>query len=209
MASQTHSKGGRPTKYKPEYAEQLIEYFESYLKEPFTQQVVGRTTKYYPDGKVKEADEQYKVFPKGVPTIFGFARSIGVWDTTLQDWAKRRIGEKPEDGKPDLRPLEYPEFYRAYKQAVKYQTEFFNHAASSGMGSAAWMIFAAKNMIRWRDKIETGLTDSDGKDVKPDYVLLPQRLPDEKAKEEYAQQTPSPYLQLPVKLNDASQPKTT
>ena len=60
-------KKGRPTDYKPEYCEQLIEYFSG---EPY--RTVGN-----------------KMFPNRLPTLERFAVKIGVTPNTLLVWSKK------------------------------------------------------------------------------------------------------------------------
>ncbi len=189
MESQTHTQGrGRPTKYKEEFPQKLLEFFENYLQEPNTREVIKETVKYHKDGGEKETIKEYKIIPKGVPTLFGFARSIGVdYDTVLR-WSKERLGELEKDAKKDTRPLRYPEFCGSYKKALHFQTEYFLKVGIGGTAPSAFAIFAAKNMIGWRDKNEVGFTDDKGKPVAGGFVILPQRLTDDEAKKQFKEQ---------------------
>ena len=58
--------GGRPTKWKPEYNEMIVKWFDV---EPY-----------------RESND--KMVPIKPPTLYGFAASIGVSDDTLHEWAK-------------------------------------------------------------------------------------------------------------------------
>ena len=190
MDSQTLKQGrGRPSKYKDEYPDKLLEYFAEYLLKPSDRQVVEETTKYYPTGQVKESFAKYKTVSRGIPTLFGFARSIGVdYDTVLR-WSKQRIGTAPEKGEPDRRPHKYPDFCGAYKKAIHFQTEFILGAGMSGAAPAPFVIFAAKNMIGWRDTMEQRFVDGKGKDVGArGYVLLPPRKTEDEAAADFEQQ---------------------
>lgn len=186
---QTHSRGGRPSKYKEEFPEKLLQFFEDYLREPNTKECIEEITKYYKDGGEKEVIKKYKVIPKGVPTLFGFARSIGVDYHTVNRWQKERIGEAPEAGQKDTRPLRYPEFCQAYKLAQHFQTEYLIRVGIGGTAPSAFAIFTAKNMIGWRDKNELGFTDDKGKPVSGGFVILPKRLTPEEAQKEYEEQS--------------------
>ncbi len=188
MESQTHSKGGRPSKYKEEFPSKLLEFFEDYLREPNTKECIEEVTKFYKDGGEKEVIKKYKVIPKGVPTLFGFARSIGVDYHTVNRWQKERVGETPESGSKDDRPYKFPEFSQAYKQAIHFQTEYFLKVGIGGTAPSAFAIFAAKNMIGWRDKNELGFTDPAGKAVTGGFVILPKRLTPEEAAKDYEEQ---------------------
>lgn len=180
MESQTLKQGrGRPSKFKPEYAKELLKFFGEYLDNPFDRQLVSKTVKYYPTGKVKESFEQYKTVSRGVPTLFGFALKIGVNYDTIRRWGKERVGSKPQEGEADRRPFKYPDFHAAYKRAVDFQTEFFLKVGMSGSAPSVFAIFAAKNMIGWRDVADQRFTDENGKTITPPgYVLLPQRKAD-------------------------------
>ena len=57
---------GRPTKYKPEYCQEMLSFFDR----NFTEKV---------NGKVEACN---------FPSVAGFARKIGVAKSTLYEWAK-------------------------------------------------------------------------------------------------------------------------
>lgn len=192
MESQTHSKGGRPSKYRPEYPDKLIEYFEGFLKEPFTKEVVSMTTTFYKLSKNKDGEEEggnikskaetYKLVAKPVPTLFSFARSLDVNYATVNRWAEGRKGDAPADGTADKRPFIYPEFREAYKQAREYQKQYFLAVGMGGIAPSSFAIFAMKNMIGWRDAQESRLVDGLGNDVKmPGFIVLPSRMSEEQA----------------------------
>ena len=62
------NKGGRPTKYKPEYCKEIIKYFST---EPYS--------------KTKD----HKFIPNRLPTLLRFAMSIGVNVDTLHEWVRQ------------------------------------------------------------------------------------------------------------------------
>lgn len=191
MESQTHSKGGRPTSYKPEFAEKLIAYFKSFTDEPFTKEVMKKTTKYFDEAHgsgVKETHEEFKIIAKRLPTLFGFSRSIGVQYRTVYNWSTARLGAAPNKGEDDKREYKYPEFFHAYKEAKHFQTEFLTAVGMGGTSPSAFVIFTAKNVIGWRDKNEIGFTDGQGKDTNPGYIILPKRKTEEDAQKEFADQ---------------------
>lgn len=65
------SKGGRPTKYKPEYCQKMIDFFDRPLYETIS---LGK-------------DE--RVVPTRFPTFERFAYNIGVNADTLKSWASK------------------------------------------------------------------------------------------------------------------------
>lgn len=64
--------GGRPTAYKPEYCDLIIEHFD---KEPFTTSFDEASGKTFRSAIL-------------LPTLTNFARSIGVARSTIYEWAK-------------------------------------------------------------------------------------------------------------------------
>lgn len=186
MASQTHSKGGRPTKYDEKYVGELLEYFESFVEDPFTKEVVREETLFHKEGGKKAHRVEYKFVSKRLPTLFGFARKIKIDYSTVYRWAEARVGAPPKDDEPDKRPYQYPEFRNAYKSRILYQTEFLTAVGLGGIAPPASYVFTAKNVIGWRDAIEQRLVDKDGKDAAtPGYVLLPARRTPEEAAADY------------------------
>lgn len=189
MESQTPAQGrGRPTKYKPEFPDLLVEHFKEYLREPERQVVIGKKI-FYKSGKVDREEYVYKPIPKAIPTVFAFSLKIDVAYSAVRDWGHDRIGDKPGDGEIDRRPYKYPEFAAAYKQVENFQKEAFNMVGIGGTGSAAFTIFAAKNMIGWRDDTTQRFIDAKGKDrATSGYILIPNRKTDDEAKQEYDEQ---------------------
>lgn len=61
--------GGRPTEYKSEYAEMLLEYFD---KKPVIRDK---------EGNIESVSE--------FPTLAGFCRTIGVWPQRLSEWGAK------------------------------------------------------------------------------------------------------------------------
>lgn len=119
--------GGRPTKYKKEYCEQIIEFFS---RPPYEEIEVRHHNK---DGKVYKTEIKRK--PNDLPFLFEFAREIGVSDRTLERWAKRNS-----------------EFCRAYKEAKELQKAFLITNGLLGLYNPTFAIFTAKNITDMRDK---------------------------------------------------------
>ncbi len=117
---------GRPTDYKPEYCEQLIEYFS---EDPYKEVMKKIVTK---DGEVVEVPV---IEATDFKTLAGFAISIGVHSETLLNWSKQ-----------------HPEFFDAYKRAKDFQEQFLAVNGNKGLVNPSFSIFTAKNVLHWRDK---------------------------------------------------------
>lgn len=132
---------GRPTAFKEEYSDQLIEYFD---KVPFERVPL----------KDKNGDEKgFELVPTMFPTLARFASMIGVTRDTLYEWsvAKNENGE-----------LKHPEFSYAYKRAKEFQEAILVEGTMAGAFQANFSIFTAKNVLGWRDKTEQEITGADG-----------------------------------------------
>jgi len=120
------SKEGRPTKYKPEYCQGIIEYFDI---EPYRE--VEETITF----KNGDTKTYYKNVANDLRFFSAYARSIGVAHETLREWRKV-----------------YPEFSVAYKAAKGLQKE---HLIANGLQNTfaqPFAVFTAKNILGWRDK---------------------------------------------------------
>ena len=67
-------KRGRPTKYKPEFCEKIIDFFSG---DPYE--------------RYKDKDGNPTGLPPKLPTIERFSDSIGVSKRTLYDWGKKHV----------------------------------------------------------------------------------------------------------------------
>jgi hypothetical protein len=138
----TASRGkGRPTLFKEEYAQQLLDFFNI---EPF------REVEYTDSqGNLKGRES----VPNKFPTLARFAVNIGVTRDTLYEWSTA----KKEDGE-----LKHPDFSYAYKKAKEYQEALLVEGTLGGAYQQAFAIFTAKNVLGWRDKTEQELTGAGG-----------------------------------------------
>jgi hypothetical protein len=117
---------GQPTKYKPEYCQQLIDYFSiEPLKIVAEQKIIGTEGGKYVSRRL----------PQRFPWFEGFARKIGVHRNTLKNWC-----------------AEHPEFAEAYDTAKDLQREFIVDVALSGAAPPSFAIFTMKNVCGWRDE---------------------------------------------------------
>nr|DAS72639.1 MAG TPA: Terminase small subunit [Caudoviricetes sp.] len=117
---------GQPTKYKPEYCQQLIDYFSIEPLEIIREQEITGTE----GGKYVS-----RRLPQRFPWFEGFARKIGVHRNTLKNWC-----------------AEHPEFAEAYDTAKDLQREFIVDVALSGTAPPSFAIFTMKNVCGWRDE---------------------------------------------------------
>lgn len=125
---------GRPGLYRPEYAEQIIAFFDV---EPYKEVTVeGRS------------GPRVELVPNTFPTLQRFAHRIGVRATTVSDWATAVDSE----GKP-----RHPEFAEAYARARELQEALFVEGTVAGVFSDRFAPFMAKNMFGWKDKTEVAV----------------------------------------------------
>lgn len=136
---------GRPTKFKPKYIQRLIKFFDI---EPYKKEIIESTKEFYASGGVKKETERFKYIPSKLPTLYKFARSIGVSYWTVWSWAEK--GESEEIGEDEL----IKKFANAYKEAKELQKEFLINIGLAGAAPAPFAIFTAKNITDMRDKVE-------------------------------------------------------
>lgn len=116
---------GRPSKYKVEYCEQIIDYFS---KEPYHNEKLIKTNR---DGTT---EEKLQEVANDLPLISGFATMIGVHRDTINEWA--RI---------------HPEFSDSLKRAKDLQRSMLITNGLRGNYSTTFAIFTAKNITDMRD----------------------------------------------------------
>ena len=120
---------GRPSKYKPEYCQEIIKYFDVPF---FEDKLVSTTT-----GKNDFSKDEYKEIATPPRFLSAFARSIGVNTDSLHEWAKV-----------------HKDFSVALKCAKEIQHEHFVTCGLKGLFNASAYIFSMKNMHDWRDQTE-------------------------------------------------------
>ncbi len=136
---------GRPSKFKEEYTQELIDYFKI---EPYREVTKSVVTK---QGDVVEVTQPEA---NDFPTLAGFACKIKVHRDTLQEWSSV-----------------HEEFSVAYKMAKQYQEHFLATNGLKGLVNTAFGIFTAKNVIGWRDKSDLELTGKDGGPIKQEIEV--------------------------------------
>ena len=122
---------GRPTTYKPEYADMIVAFFEG------PHYTIKDMTITKPDGTQIDKTER-----EAQPPIFlsDFARTIGVkrgYRQIFAQWAEK-----------------HPEFNDALKEAKELEIERIRVNAILGLYAGAFSIFTMKNIAGWRDKSE-------------------------------------------------------
>ncbi len=124
----------RPTKYRKEYCDKIIEYFDV----PPQRTEYRRT--FYADGMLKSEEPVTK--PAVFPTFQGFANLIGVNITTLHEWRRN-----------------YPEFSQAFARAKQIQESIWIANGMSGDYNPQFAKFFGINCFDgYKDKVETELT---------------------------------------------------
>lgn len=144
---------GRPTKYKEEYCEQIIEFFN---REPFEYVEIEQENE---DGDMVKTIALDKFqnpirVPSPLPTKERFAFSIGVHRETLLNWEK-----------------EHDEFFDAIKKAEDLQKDILIQNGLVQAYDKTFAIFVAKNVTDMADKkaVEhSGTVGSVNYDVKSD-----------------------------------------
>lgn len=129
---------GRPSSYRPEYADRLREYFNI---------EAGKDIAY----ETASGEEKVARAAADFPTFAGFCCEIGIHRDTLHEWIKK-----------------HEEFSDAYKEAKEHQERILVQNGLKGGYHANFAIFTAKNVIGWRDKQDIEHTGKDGKDLIPE-----------------------------------------
>ncbi len=124
---------GRPPKYKPEYVDMIIKFFDRPLYETYE-------TMFGP-----------KRIANPTPFFYEFAERIGCGEDTLIEWAN--LKKKGTD------ELKYPSFAEAYKICHKKQERFMVANGSMNLHNATITVFALKNMSGWRDVKDMNITE--------------------------------------------------
>lgn len=146
---------GRPTKYKKQYCEEIIRFFD------IPQTKLQKVTHVTASG----VTEFNKEVPENLPTIIGFARKIGVLSETLKEWAEK-----------------YEEFSVSYKKALELEKEFLIQNALKGFYQPNIFQFIASNLTDMRNKETKEHTGADGGPVETKITV--EFIQSDKGKEE-------------------------
>jgi len=128
--TETVNKGGRPSKYKPEFCEQMIKFFD---RNPVETIEAGKL--YDKEGNVT------KTLTKEVacqcPTFEKYCADIGISKQTFHNWVK-----------------EHEMFLDAYLKSKNFQANIMMVNGMSGMFNPGFTGLSMKNMHNWSDKQE-------------------------------------------------------
>lgn len=123
---------GRPTKYKPEYCQMMLDFFDI--------EVMKRV-----EIEVKPNIKDVRYVPNTFPTITRFASKIGVTRDTLYEWASK----KDEKGN-----LVNAEFSDTLTRCQDLQETLMVEGGLSGAYDSKVLIFLAPNLTRLKNKVE-------------------------------------------------------
>ncbi|WP_454056875.1 hypothetical protein [Cupriavidus sp. Marseille-Q8015] len=153
---------GRPTLYKDEYRQLLVDYFNIAVERI---EVIDVPTGKYDDKGQPIMTTEHKPVLNTFPTLTRFAASIGVTRETLHDWATA----KNPDG-----TLRRPDFSYAYARAKDLQESLIIEGGMAGLYDTRFAGLAAKNLIGWRDqvdtKVEATVTNASKEDLEAIYA---------------------------------------
>ena len=127
----------RPTKYKEEYCEDMLDFFN---REPFSPLMIDSNEGERVPALTKNGSPI--LVPCKLPTFEGFAIKLGVHRETLLNWAESN-----------------DEFFDALKRAKDMQKEILIQNGLVGAYEKTFAIFTAKNITDMRDKQEERPTD--------------------------------------------------
>lgn len=125
---------GANCKFKPEYAQRLVKFFQKDAHKVQTDFKTGLTTHVFDSW----------------PTFQRFAAEIGVTTDTLHLWAT--------EIDPDTKELRRPEFSASYARAREVQQDLLMQGGMSGAYQSGFATLAAKNILGWKDKVESDNT---------------------------------------------------
>ncbi len=143
----------RPSTYDPIYCDQIIEYFEEKASEDTRELAPTITEEIGYDSKGEKSSRKAEVrrICAELPTLQGFARSIGVSTKTLTKWA-----------------ADYEEFGDAHARAKDIQQQLLVDRGLTRQYDSAAFVFVMQNISDWRARIDTKaenrFVDKDGKD---------------------------------------------
>ena len=132
LLTKEQKKSGRPTKYKPEYCQDMIDYFSI---DPFY--IVEREVNASGKDGIYVKEVKYDKIANQLPTFARYAQKHDLDVTTLLLWCDK-----------------HPEFSKAYKRCKSLQRDIMIANGMAGLYQSNFTVFAMKNMHNWTDKTE-------------------------------------------------------
>jgi uncharacterized short protein YbdD (DUF466 family) len=167
---------GRPSGYRPEYCDQVLDYFEFAPQTRNEMVGVQKHANYVnqhgynaPRMTTGFKREEVRRICAAMPTWERFATSIGVSTFTVRYWRSK-----------------YPDFEEACRICEQIQRDFLQQGLLNGSIPPVGGIFVAKNVTQYHDtplvdRIEHGVTNVP-MGVEGERPVLAERTPDELAK---------------------------
>ena len=156
-----NGKAGRPTDYRPEYANMLLEFMSRTSHEVGVNKTYYKAWDWSRDGWVKS--EKHVVLAETYPTLHRFAFNIWVLVETLNNWAEAKYPDDhpwlDDEWKPLAWTHKHPEFFDALRIAKQIQEAILVENAMNGNYPAQFAIFIAKNNFGYSDKSELDVND--------------------------------------------------
>ena len=126
------NKGGRPSTYRPEYDQMLLDYFDI----PATREIIETH-----ESKNGTVFQEVRTVANDLPTIEGFCKSLKISRETFYHWAGL-----------------FPSFADSHKKAQAMQQAIWQQNTMRGRYSQPFAIFFGKNVYGWKDKEDQQIT---------------------------------------------------
>lgn len=156
-----NGKAWRPTDYRPEYAQQLIDFMSRTSHEVWINKTYYKAWDWSRDWWVKS--EKHVVIAETYPTLQRFAFNIWVLVETLNNWADAKYSiDYPwidDDGNPLAWTRKHPEFFDSLRIAKQIQEAILVENGLNGNYSSQFAVFIAKNNFGYSDKTELDVSD--------------------------------------------------
>lgn len=147
MAKKKRKQAGRPSKYKSQYAKNLIKFFDV---EPFEDMALPH---YFNDAKHRVKWKDHKRVANKLPTLRDFAKSVKVPISTIYDWLNK----------------DHASFHKGFSDAFtcarEIRQDFLTQNALQGLYPPLTFKFVAVNLTDMRDTQEHELSGKDGKPI--------------------------------------------
>jgi hypothetical protein len=123
--------GGRPTKYKEEYCDNMYKHFDVPTMIP------EMVREYNDEDKKWNTVEGAKMVANKLPTVVSFCRKIRINRDTFYEWVEK-----------------YDEFSDTYKNCKTIMEDIWIENSLYERYSKSFTIFLGKNVFGWKDKQE-------------------------------------------------------